>query len=311
MNKNRNNQNINNKDYFYEGAVYKRNAKDRKKRYKGTRAISTSPQSTFKENEELRDSIPKKKKETFCCPYCDTILDKKPKAKEKCPYCNSFIYVRTLPLTGQLKIATEKEKNRIDKDLRAWMEFEALKEWTDLSDKDFINAQEKLKEEFDFDPPFRDVVWRLYHELAWGSKNDPERQSSIYYAMAIYLEKEGKFPFKMLQLSNNAKLKALKKEGHVNKVRISTMGHEPGGACDLCRKNEGKVLTIDHALKTMPIPNPECSYKFKKNHYSFCRCVYNPIVDKTSEFTKKHVSKLDKIKKIVGPNKKFKLNYIL
>jgi len=183
-----------------------------------------------------------------------------------------------MPLTNQVKIVTEKEKNKINKNRRAWTEFKTLKEWTDLSDKDFINAREELKEQFGFDPPFRDVVWRLYNNLALDSGNDPERQSLIYYAMAIYLEKEGKYPFKMLQLYQRAKLKALKKEGNVNKVRIFTMGEEPDGSCDSCRKNEGRVLTIDDALETMPIPNPDCSYKFKKDHYSFCRCIYSPII---------------------------------
>jgi hypothetical protein len=189
------------------------------------------------------------------------------------------MYVQTLPLTGQIKIVTEKEKNRIKKNRRAWKEFEALKGWTNLSNEDFINAQEALKEEFDFDPPFRDVVWKLYNELALGVENNPEIQSSIYYAMAVYLEKEGKNPFKMLKLANRAKLNSLKKEGYVKKVRILTKGKESGGDCDSCRKNEGKILTIDYALETMPIPNPNCSFKFKKNHYSFCRSIYSPVMD--------------------------------
>lgn len=62
--------------------------------------------------------------------------------------------------------------------------------------------------------------------------------------------------------------------GVVNKVQISTAGID---SCDRCRELEGKIFSIEEAIKKMPIPVEKCETDFYKD--GWCRCCYLPIVE--------------------------------
>lgn len=44
-------------------------------------------------------------------------------------------------------------------------------------------------------------------------------------------------------------------------------------SCTACKKMQGKVITVNDALATQPLPVKECTKK------GGCRCCYLPIVD--------------------------------
>ena len=213
------------------------------------------------------------------CPHCGIELKKTPLSKTWCTNCKNYMYVRSLPITEQRVVITEKEKDKIDKDRKAWIEFKKLKSREDLADKDFINAKEELKKQYGFEPPLSDVVWAVYGKLVFKYAKDYSRLWDVWYSRAIFITKENKDPNLCLKEAAKASLNDFKEQG-INKVEIIVLGEEGNHRfCSNCIKSNGKILTIDEALTTMPIPNPNCSFKFKEGQYSFCRCSYNPKFD--------------------------------
>ena len=93
----------------------------------------------------------------------------------------------------------------------------------------------------------------------------------IYYEMALFLNKEGKDCFSVLQQSAKMNLMKFKQAGVVEKVRILTVGED---SCKACRLLENKVFTIEEALEKMPIPCKECTHKLYDEKKGFCRCSY-------------------------------------
>ena len=68
------------------------------------------------------------------------------------------------------------------------------------------------------------------------------------------------------------------KDAGVKRVRISSEG---SASCPACRKQSGKIYTIEDALKEMPIPCKECAFDLHGEHASvgWCRCVYIAELD--------------------------------
>jgi hypothetical protein len=51
------------------------------------------------------------------------------------------------------------------------------------------------------------------------------------------------------------------------------------GGCEACQELHGKIFTIDEALKEMPIPNKECTFKLHGEIPRYCRCRYVPLYE--------------------------------
>ncbi len=51
------------------------------------------------------------------------------------------------------------------------------------------------------------------------------------------------------------------------------------GGCQACIDMMGKVLTINEALKEMPIPVKDCTFKLHGKIPGWCRCRYIPYFD--------------------------------
>ena len=94
------------------------------------------------------------------CPYCASMLEKRPLRKKKCPNCGNFVYVRSTP-TGQKKLlVTEQQASGID---NAWRHYhrEKLLE----SDPEYRREYEQVKAELMIErgtePPAGDIRWAL------------------------------------------------------------------------------------------------------------------------------------------------------
>lgn len=100
---------------------------------------------------------------------------------------------------------------------------------------------------------------------------------TTYYQMADFVKKEGKdnaylrdAGYKMKCRCIRSELKEYKKSEVVSEIEIHTAGDT---SCIACRELNGKILSVDDALLTMPIPVKECSHKYG------CRCCYLPIIE--------------------------------
>lgn len=101
--------------------------------------------------------------------------------------------------------------------------------------------------------------------------------------------------FKNKSEEERARLLGYKQSGS-EKVRIVSVG-----GCQACIDMMGKVLTIDDALKEMPIPVKECTFKLHGKIPGWCRCRYvvyfdNPKLDTPDSYyenlKKKRMSEL-------------------
>ena len=196
------------------------------------------------------------------CPYCRKVLDRKPQRKSKCPFCNNYIYVRS-----KQKIFPSVLLNKEDAIAVDWLRH--LNNFG-IKDIDFINERRGLSKKFGNEAKSTDVIWGLFNKLILKTK-DLHSLKCIYYDMALFLNKEGKDCFSVLQQSAKMNLMKFKQAGVVEKVRILTVGED---SCEACRLLENKVFTIEEALEKMPIPCKECTHKLYDEKKGFCRCSY-------------------------------------
>jgi len=135
-----------------------------------------------------------------------------------------------------------------------------------MNAKGFLKERKKLARKLGSDVPSKEAIWSLLNILV-GKTKDIQALGQIYCDMAVFLNQEGKDFFVPLQQS--VKMKLLWLEGSVKKVEIMS-----GGGCEVCRKLDGKKLSIEEALKKMPIPVRECENYLYDAKQGFCRCTY-------------------------------------
>jgi hypothetical protein len=200
---------------------------------------------------------------TKTCPNCGEKLEKIPNwknGKMDCPNCGGVIAVRS----G--KLFTEDEVNvrdSLDKCNRSIYDYEITR------DK-FNQTREKLSQEFGCVASVNDTLWRILNSINTPDKSYQDRKF-IYFVMAEILEKEAKSTKEIMTQARKMELLDIKSMGF-KKVKIQVYGGVIDDyVCDECKKLNNKVLTIDEALKTMPIPN-RC-----KNEQ--CRCSYGAYFD--------------------------------
>ncbi len=112
--------------------------------------------------------------------------------------------------------------------------------------------------------------------------SNPQTKFGIYYELARLFIDNGDDPFKMLMESNKNHLLSLKNErqyiGKDLKVIILSKG-----CCKACDKLDRKRLSIEEALRKMPLPNPQCRHMIpdeKGNAFCHCSYVLEPIFKK-------------------------------
>ncbi len=98
---------------------------------------------------------------------------------------------------------------------------------------------------------------------------DLHKLKMMYFQKALDLFRKDLNFFDELFESKKCELLKFKEFKYNKKVKIlSSCG------CNSCEELNGKVYTIDEALKLMPIPNPGCSHKTNASGKGWCRCCY-------------------------------------
>lgn len=142
-----------------------------------------------------------------------------------------------------------------------------------INNKLFEKERLELSKKFGKDPSEEDVIWSIFNQLIIRFADNLQELKMIYYEMALFLNEEGRDSFQMGEMSRKMELLLLKKQG-IKKVKIlGTNG------CEKCRKQNGKSYSISTALKTMPLPNKECTYHLNNDKYGFCRCCWVAVFD--------------------------------
>lgn len=96
--------------------------------------------------------------------------------------------------------------------------------------------------------------------------------SNAYYDRAVTLY-DSKLKFQIdLRRSKEWELKYLRQNGVERVCILSSTG------CTECRKLDGKTMSVEEALKSMPLPHERCSYVMNPDvGKPFCRCNYTAV----------------------------------
>lgn len=201
------------------------------------------------------------------CPYCQKDLDKMPTRKKQCPNCKNFIYVRQ----GQL--FTEEELKKIDEEIRVSYKLQQF----NILKKDYEIEKENLRGRFGTEPSSHDVIWSIANKQILQLK-DFEALSHQYEKMAYLLNEEKREFSHILKQAKKFELKAIQKEGF-KKVQISPSYY----SCPSCLEQKDKILTIDEALETMPLPNKDCTHVLQDPDRGYCQCKYTLYYENDDE----------------------------
>ncbi len=120
--------------------------------------------------------------------------------------------------------------------------------------------------------PDADIMWGLLNKKLNKHmlESDCSGMKLIYLDMANFLRVEGRSFLHILKALQKCNLMTYKEAGLKN-VRILTARDN---LCKTCSQLEGKVLTIDKALETMPLPPRECEFSISGCRKGWCRCCY-------------------------------------
>ena len=133
-----------------------------------------------------------------------------------------------------------------------------------ITRKDFDKAREALARQWGRTASVNDTFWKLYNE--WLGKNRTLDWSiTLYYEMGRLASMEGKDWRPYVRQALTIHLNQLRKVG-AKTVRIDN-GTNDSNSCRGCKSLKGKQVSIDTALKEMPIPTL-CESDFP------CRCNY-------------------------------------
>lgn len=235
-----------------------------------------------KYKEVKRQSLDERKAE---CPSCHKPLQNTPTKKTKCPHCGEYMFVRARPKDNARVVVTKKDADKIDKEWLKQSAASALRSYivTLFSkesefEKTFDSEKERLIKQFGSTPSEQDVLWGLANKLLgekmkagdWGSLQ------GLYFNIALYLHQICKPSFLMQKTSQEMLLRYYQKINYCKKVEILVTTE----SCDVCKKQEKKVFTLDEALKKMPIPVKNCTNKINQEAPDgWCVCSYLPVVE--------------------------------
>lgn len=117
---------------------------------------------------------------------------------------------------------------------------------------------------------YPDLIWSVSNELLheYAKSENFFNMKMLYFELAFF-EKSMKNEFySLLQESKRMELIDIKKhlQDNVDAEVVIRCGETD---CEVCSKNDGRIMTIREALEEMPIPPPKCSH-----NEGWCTCCY-------------------------------------
>lgn len=138
-----------------------------------------------------------------------------------------------------------------------------------IVNKQFEKEKKELSKRFGKEASDKDVIWSLFNKLISKYINNFNHLSQIYYEMVLFLDEEGRDSYDMRYQSTRMQLLDFKQKG-VKEVRwLASAGER---TCKKCESLNGKIYSMELALKEMPLPLKDC-----KNLDDGCRCCWIPL----------------------------------
>jgi hypothetical protein len=254
----------------------------------------SSDKDTQKTPESIEHKIPETNSTATLskaiCPYCHAELEQMPMRKKKCPQCGNYIRVRKHVIGDKKVLMTESEANDVafvTEELRGL-------EYYHITMDDYVKKLGEMAAEFGKEANPVDVLWRIYSDLNNEAirEGDIDTIRNMQFSMSKVLYHEGKDFIEPMREAKRLRLVKYR-SGGAEKIRIVA-----ADSCEACAKNNGRVLTIDEAFKTMPIPNPDCTTKIRDGPAGWCRCRYVVFFDDPELDTPQGVFEEQKLRNI-------------
>jgi hypothetical protein len=207
---------------------------------------------------------PKPKKEPVqpdpVCPYCGFKYEALPKDKKPCPSCGEVVIIKSRDKIKHLLTRTQAQDWEDNKKEQAL--FNKAVYYLNMGRIDpekFHLVREGLIDERGVKVTYELAALQILanNSVKRYVKKDYEGAFWTYFAMTHFLRDHGEDYFDTLQLMHETRLREKKTQESNGKVEIKTYCD-----CDACKPLDGKILTIDEALKTMPFPSKNCTAKF-------------------------------------------------
>ena len=247
----------------------------------------------LKNNKKQKKSVSLKAsvKISIKCPYCFKDVSPVPKRKKKCPHCKEPIFPVIDPEDRKTMLFVREEIN--EEIQKRWIEIRRIDRWHECLERYGLNMYKLSTAKGKEIVAERDIIWFGFNTLIANPKiaSDLEKMINLYSEMGEFVYESGENPYEFNKKSRYFSLLMEKQSMGITKyfykVEIKSMKFlkntslcDEWECCDLCSQLHGKILTIDEALKTMPIPVKECTRKKNKNDdFGICRCLYIPVLE--------------------------------
>jgi hypothetical protein len=203
-------------------------------------------------------------KQDSYCPYCLGKLRSKPKHDFQCPYCQKEIYLRPKAIIFDQPLLIETDALVVDHLLK-------LAKFG-ITDESYIQKRVELQDQYGPEINSVDVLWSLIQKTLNGTQ-DPEMLKKLYHRAALFLEDLKQDFYYILQRSAKMQLLEFQHDGYTKQVRIVA----GPGVCAACRQLDGKIYSLEDAIRLMPLPCKACSHHLSKEFGNFCRCSYQAV----------------------------------
>lgn len=135
---------------------------------------------------------------------------------------------------------------------------------------DYDRKSAELSKRFGHGASPGDVAWGLIAE-ATARTTGLQELKMIYWHKAMFLNLEGRNPTEAMRQSHEMQLRFLLQIGVATQVRILAAA----AACEACRRQHDRLLTIAQALREQPLPCQACTHKLNEDDtHCWCRCEY-------------------------------------
>lgn len=199
------------------------------------------------------------------CPYCGFKYEAFPKDKKPCPSCGEVVIIKSRDKIKHLFTKARAQEWEDDKKERALINKARGYLFMGRVNPDKLQLiREGIIEKSGHEISYNKVALNILTNAALkrSVKKDFDGAFWTYFAMTHLLRDQGFDYFDSLQLMHEMRLREMKTKDHHDKdygwkVRIVT-----GCDCKACKPLDGKILTLDEALETMPFPSKHCKVKF-------------------------------------------------
>jgi len=204
------------------------------------------------------------------CPSCNQIIEKYSK-RGKCPLCKNWVHY----FNGQLY--TPEESRRVKDEFynsrfRKRVMDEALAN-LGITEEMMQDREKKMVGSSGMQTSRASVFNSLFNESILKVKDLREMELRQEDGIHV-LNQMGADSFALQKARAMTQLARLKKD-KFKKVRIYAHG-----TCDACAALSGKVMTIEEAKKTLPVPiRDECQNRREGEKYAMCFCSYEGEMD--------------------------------